>query len=224
MKRLLLPLFFLSSLSASEGEEIYKKACLSCHSQNGSTEKSIELLVKPRKLTKTILNYDQSYLIIREGAHHWGAHSNIMSSFKYLLTDKQIHSVTDYITKKFNTKREERVNKLLAASKKLSDEEMDNRLALGEKVFKKTCSLCHGINGDAKSDYVEKSKEDREFIYPYNLTRTLLDEDQIFLYAKYGGHFWGTYKKDMPSWKKRYNDVALKSVAHYIQTKIKKLD
>jgi mono/diheme cytochrome c family protein len=66
------------------------------------------------------------------------------------------------------------------------------------------------------------SKGSKEFLYPYNLTKILLSEEQIFLYAKEGGHYWGTDKKGMPSWKKKYDDKTLRSVAHYVKEKIVK--
>jgi len=222
--QLFLLLFFTLSLYASEGEEIYKNACVSCHAIDGKSSNNLAFLVKPRKLSLTILRNQQSFAITKEGAHFWGAHSDIMPSFKYLLTDKQIHSVTDYISKTFNPNIEKKIAKLMQSSQQLTLLQRENRLQLGEKIFKKTCALCHGIKGDAKSEYVSASKENKTFIYPYNLTRTLLDEEQIFLYAKYGGLYWGTQKDNMQSWSSRYNDVALKSVAYYIQQKIKKLD
>ena len=70
---------------------------------------------------------------------------------------------------------------------------------------------------------IEKSKKENDFIYPYNLARTLLTEDQVFLYVKYGGPYWGTHKDDMPAWKRKYNDAEIRSVAHYVKTKMKQL-
>ncbi len=105
----------------------------------------------------------------------------------------------------------------------LSKEQKAERLKVGSKIFHRKCAMCHGDSGNGQSEYVEQSKEDEGFIYPYNLQNILLDEEQIFLFTKFGGHFWGTAKNDMPSWKKRYNDVKLKSIAHYIMQKIKKI-
>jgi len=208
-------IFWMSSilLLSSEAEELYKKACISCHSDTGET-----------KLDRTILNQKQSFAIIKEGAHFWGAHSDIMPAFKYLLSDKQIYSLAHYVSQTFNKNIEIKTRDLLSQSTPLSTQELQNRMLVGEKIFKKSCALCHGIKGDAVSEYTKNSQGRHAFIYPYNLTRTLLREDQIFLFAKYGGKFWGTDKADMPAWGKRYNDIELKSVAHYIQNRIKKLD
>ena len=209
-------------LLSNEGERIYKETCVSCHGVDGETNPDMKLIVKPRKLSKTILSAEKSFYIIKEGAHAWGAHSDIMPAFKYVYSDKQIKSVAEYIAKIFNPERDTKVQKLLDESEKISKEQEVKMLKTGAKIFKRNCSLCHGITGNGKSVYVEQSKSNNTFIYPYNLQKTLLNEDEIFLYAKFGGHYWGTDKNDMPSWKKKYNDIKLKSVAKYVQEKIKK--
>jgi len=205
-----------------EGKAIYQQTCVACHGNDGKTNQSMQLLVKPRTLVKTILTQEQSFQIIKEGAHFWGARADIMPSFKSIYSDDDIRSVAFYISKAFNPNRDEKVNKLLEESKTklLSEEKL---LKDGHKIFKRNCSLCHGITGNGESAYVEQSKENDNLIYPYNLTRTLLTEEQVFLYAKYGGHFWGADKTDMPSWKKKYNDEKLKAVARYVHLKIKKI-
>ena len=203
-----------------EGKNIYNTTCISCHGENGETNAEIHLIVKPRRLQETILSQEQSFKVIKYGAHHWGAHADIMPAFKYVYEDKQIHNVALYIATTFNSARDKKVKKLLEDS--FSAEESEISLDLGKKIWTKKCSKCHGITGNGESDYVEKSKENDEFIYPYNLTRTLLDEDQIFLYAKHGGKFWGTDKSDMPAWKNKYDDITLRSVARFVKTKIVK--
>jgi len=207
----------------SLGQKVYEQTCISCHGKDGETNQDMQLVVKPRQLQKTLLTKEQSFEIIRHGAHYFGAHADVMPAFKYVYSDEQIAAVALYITKKFNAQRAEKVKKLLDASQKLTEDEKVDMLQVGKKIFQKKCAKCHGITGDGKSEYVEQSKADENFIYPYNLTRTLLHEEQIFLYAKFGGHFWGTDKKDMPSWKRKYNDVKLKSVAKYVEKEIKKL-
>jgi len=206
-----------------EGEKIYSQTCISCHGDNGNTNPDMRLVVKPRKLSATILTQKQSFQVIKEGAHHWGAHADIMPAFKYVYSDKQLQSAAYYITKKFNPSGESKLKKLIKESKNITLSR-EKSLKTGAKIFKRNCSLCHGITGNGKSVYVEQSKANNQFIYPYNLQRTLLNEDQIFLYAKFGGHFWGTDKTDMPAWKKKYNDEKLKSVAKYIELKIKNLN
>jgi len=203
------------------GARLYKNTCAACHGKNGETNREMELVVKPRKLQKTILTKEQSYQIIKHGAHHFGAHADIMPAFKYVYNNEQLSSLAYYISHSFNTQREAKIKKLLADSTKLSLDDKKAAMRVGKKIFQKKCALCHGINGNGESEYVEQSKADENFIYPYKLSRTLLDEDQIFLYAKFGGHYWGTDKDDMPSWKRKLNDVKLRSVAEYIQKEIK---
>ncbi len=212
-----------SDTSFKNGEAIYEATCVSCHGINGETNEEMQLVVKPRKLNLTILTQEQSFKVIKEGAHHWGAHSDLMPAFKYVYNDKELMDVAHYITKKFNPKVDEKVKKLLAESNVISKTDKSQMLNIGKKIFNRNCSLCHGLTGNGQSAFVEQSKADKNFIYPYNLQRTLLTQNQIFLYAKFGGHYWGTDKDDMPSWKKKYNDFKLKSVAKYVNEKIKKI-
>ena len=204
------------------GKKIYESTCISCHGVDGKTDPNIKLVVKPRQLSKSILTEAQMFKIAKYGAHAFGSHADIMPTFKYVYDDDQIRSVVHYVSQTFNKGRDERVKRLLKESTKLTQEQKAQRLKVGSKIFHRKCAMCHGDTGNGQSEYVEQSKADENFIYPYNLQKILLNEDQIFLFAKFGGHFWGTNKSDMPSWKKRYNDVKLKSIAHYVAQKIKK--
>ncbi len=234
MKRFLLLLVVLYStiLFANErtsedifnnGEKIYKETCISCHGINGNINSAVHLVLKPRKLNKTILTLEQSFEIIKEGAHYWGAHSALMPPFKYMYDDDTIMDVAFYISEKFNKNIDEKTSKLLTESSPTSKEDELKMLKVGSKIFKRNCSLCHGVSGNGDSVYIENSKKVNMFIYPYDLTRTLLNENQIFLYVKFGGKFWGTDRNYMPSWKKKYNDFELKSVAKYVNEKIKNI-
>jgi len=214
---------FAIDYAYEDGKKIYKTTCLSCHGENGETNPAMQLVVKPRKLNKTILTAEESFLIIKEGAHHWGARSDIMPSFKSVYGDDEIQDVVYYISKAFNSNRDERVQKLMDESTPVSSEQETKMLKTGKEIFNRNCSMCHGITGNGQSEYVEQSKSNDNFIYPYNLTRTLLTEDEIFLYAKFGGKFWGTAEDHMPSWKKKHNDFKLKSVAKYVNEQIKKI-
>ena len=222
-----IPLLLLASDSYdikvfNEGKKIYQQTCITCHGDNGKTNATMMLIVKPRKLQKTILTQEQSFKIIKEGGRHWGAHSDLMPAFKYVYDDKQILAVASYIHYAFNPRGDIKIQTLLNEAKTdvMSEEKM---LKTGQKIFKRNCSLCHGITGNGESAYVEESKANEMFIYPYNLRRTLLDENQIFLYAKFGGHYWGADKTDMPAWKKKYSDKKLKSVARYVYQNIKQI-
>lgn len=204
------------------GKNIYETTCISCHGLNGNADLEMKLVVKPRQLSKSILSEDQMFQIVKHGAYTFGAHADIMPTFKYVYDDNQIRSVVHYVSQSFNKERTQRIEKLLDESTKLSSEQKTKRLKVGEKIFRHKCGKCHGVTGNGESEYIEQSKVDESFIYPYNLQKILLSQEQIFLYAKFGGHFWGTAKNDMPSWKKKYNDIKLKSVAHYVAQKIKK--
>ncbi len=230
MKIVFLTLLFFSSLILNandfsseyqRGEEIYKNTCISCHGLDGIPNKELKLAIRPRNLNKTILNHTQLKKVIANGAREYGAHSDIMPAFKYIYDDEDLSSITRYVYERFAKNNTKKIQNLLKMSTELSLKEKENMLQIGKKVFKKTCSKCHGKTGDADSLYVMGSIKNEDFIYPYNLQKLLLNEDQIFLFAKYGSFFWGSDKKDMPAWKKKYSDAELKSVARYITESIK---
>ena len=212
----LLPLF----LFAKDGKTIYAETCASCHGENGKAETGVRLVVKPRSLHKSILTKKQMFQIIKHGAHDFGARSDIMPSFKYVYNDKEIESVANYISNSFNSNIKEKLKNLLP-TQNISVEKQKKMLSIGKNIFQKRCAKCHGIRGDGESEYVEMSKANSKFIYPYNLQKILLTQNQIFLFSKYGSKYWGANKNNMPAWLVKYNDYELKSVAKYIEEKIK---
>jgi len=216
---LVLPLY-LEADNISEGQRLYKQTCASCHGQDGQVNKNMQLVVTPRNLTKSMLTAEQMEKVITYGGMHYGAHSDIMPGFQTVYSKEQIHALAQYVHKTFTKERDKHVQKLLkeADLTQMNEEKM---MRTGKKIFKRNCSLCHGATGNGKdSIYIEESKANKDFLYPYNLQKILLDEQQVFLYIKYGGHYWGAAKKDMPSWKKKYNDKKLRSVAKFVMETI----
>jgi len=218
MKKLLIASFFITSLFSSEinykiGQEIYELTCISCHGVDGTTQTEVKFVVRPRSLSSSILNEEQSYKIIKKGSHYWGSVADIMPAFDSIYDEKQLRSVALYISKKFNPDAQKRVEKLYAQSNLISKEKQIKMLKRGKKIYKRNCIWCHGPSGKGDG---EATRNPEKSIYPYNLGKTLLTTKQMFLYAKYGGKFWGTDKDDMPSWKRKYDDYTLKSVVKYI--------
>ena len=196
------------------GKKIYKDTCASCHGEDGDISDTLKFIVSPRDLSKTILNEQQSYNIIKKGAHFWGASADIMPSFESVYDEKQLRGVAYYISKKFNPSVTKKIEKLYAQSDAIPKNKVSKMLKRGKKIYKRNCSWCHGV--EAKGDG-EASKNPELSIFPYNLTKTLLDDKQLFLYVKHGGLFWGTHKEDMPSWSRKYDDYTIKSVVKYIR-------
>ena len=209
----------LASEQLEEGKRLYNETCVSCHGATGASDTGIKLTVKPRRLKDSLLSMEQMVKIISDGGHAYGAHSDIMPAWKYVYEEEQIEAIAEYVTKTFNAHRTQKVAKLLKESnaKELSAKKSHK---IGKKIFKRNCSLCHGLKGDGNSIYVEQSKENKEFLFPYDLRKTVLGEDQIFLMLKFGAHYWGADKKDMPSWSRKYDDTKLRAVAHFVKTKI----
>lgn len=208
----------LLASSFQEGKAIYEKTCLSCHGVDGRADTGINFIVNPRSLQTTILNEEQTYQIIKKGAHFHGAASDIMPSFESVYNEKELRAVTHYITKAFNTDSEQRVKELYAQSDSIEESRKAKMLKRGAKIYKRNCSWCHGMTGDGNG---EATRNPEMSIFPYNLTKSLLSSEQEFLYIKYGGKYWGTAKEDMPAWKKKYDDYTIKSVVKYIQEEIK---
>ena len=221
MKYLLIFFFIFSILQGNDdldldnGREIYEQTCISCHGVNGDSNTNMNLVVKPRQLRKTILNQHQIYKVIKDGAREYGSKSDIMPSFKYVYSDEELQNVAYYVFTAFAKEQNSYYKKL----EKEANLVTNLSLKKGKKFFTKKCSLCHGIKGDGESQYVELSRGDINFIYPYNLQKIILDENQIFLYSKFGGKHWGSHTNDMPSWKK-YDDMTLKSISRYIKENI----
>ena len=218
----LIPLLSLSLFSYEVdfkvGEEIYLNTCASCHGVDGKVNKDIQFVVKPRNLHISILDEEQSYNIIKKGAHYWGAASAMMPSFESVYSEDELRSVAHYISKKFNPNSQQRVKELYAKSDVVPKDKVAKMLKRGKKIYKRNCSWCHGV--DAKGDGLATHNPEKS-IYPYNLRKTLLTSEQIFLYAKHGGQFWGTDKNDMPSWSRKYDDYSLKSVVKYIESEFR---
>lgn len=219
MKQLALILLSISFLHASDtryeaGEKIYKETCISCHGSDGTAKTDIKLIVGPRALSKTLLTEEQSYQIIKKGAHFWGASADIMPSFESVYDEEELRSITHYIIKKFNPDVMSKIERLYAQSDEISEDKKPSMLKRGKKIYKRHCIWCHGV--DAKGDG-EATRNPELSIFPYDLSRTLLTQKQMFLYVKYGGQYWGTHKNDMPSWSKKYDDFTLKSVVKYIE-------
>ncbi len=219
MKYLLVLILFSSFLFSSNdkfelGKKIYSTTCVSCHGVDGKANSGMKLIVAPRALDKTLLTQEQSYQIIKEGSHYWGASADMMPSFKYVYKEKELRSVAYYIREAFNPNIEKKINRLYSESKEIPQDREPKMLKRGKKIYKRNCSWCHGL--EAKGDG-EASRNPELSIFPYDLTKTLLTKKQMFLYVKYGGEFWGTHKTDMPSWSRKYDDFTIKSVVRYIE-------
>ena len=219
-------LFSFSQASIDEdkfeyGKEIYEQTCISCHGKDGKANTNMQLIVKPRNLSKTLLNENQTYLITKYGARHWGAKADIMPAFRYVYNEEQLRAVTYYISKQFNPNVEQRIKDICKECEQVPENKKHKMLKRGKKIFKRNCSWCHGIDGKGNG---LATKNPTDSIFPYDLTKTLLTKQQIFLYVKYGGQNWGTHKDDMPSWKKKYDDFTIRSVARYIDEELRKKD
>ena len=89
----------------------------------------------------------------------------------------------------------------------------------GKQIYENGCLYCHGETG--MGDGIA-SKNPKNYFFPKNLNKIILTEEQVFLIAKHGAHYYGALKEDMPAWGIKFSDEELKAVAKYIKTTFKR--
>ena len=156
------------------GKKLFNETCISCHGADGNVNDKMNLIVMPRKLTKTILTYEQTYKIIKDGSHAWGAHSDIMPAFKYVYNEEQIVSIAYYVSKTFNPNIKEKIETLYAKSDPIPQNKKAKMLKRGKKIYRRNCSWCHGTSGHGDG---EATKNPVDSIFPYDFTKTLLNKN-----------------------------------------------
>ena len=201
------------------GKALYEETCVSCHGVNGHSNGNMKLIVMPRDLAKTILTEEQTYQVIKKGAKYWGAAADIMPSFESVYNEDELRAIAYYISKAFNPDVQKKIDKLWNQSEEISQNKIKKMAKRGKKIYYRNCSWCHGTQGKGDG---EATRNPELSIFPYDLTKTLLNQKQIFLYIKYGGKFWGTHKDDMPSWKNKYDDFTIKSVVKFVENNFRK--
>lgn len=224
MKILLCSLLLGVSLNASStefdsGQKIYEQTCLSCHGVDGGGNKAMSFIVNPRNLNLTILDQEQLYQIVKKGAHFHGAAADIMPSFESVFDERELRNVTHYIATAFNSNAKEKIKTLMDSSAKVDFTKKAKMLKRGKKIYNRNCSWCHGKDASGNG---EATRNPEMSIFPYNLNKSLLTKDQMFLYIKYGGKYWGTVKEDMPSWSRKYNDDTIHSIVLYLKESLSK--
>ncbi len=196
------------------GKDIFDQTCAGCHGKDGTGLKQGGFNVQPRNLTKSILSEEQIFQIAKKGAFHWGAVTTGMPAWEGVYDDDSLKAVAHYVYDRFAKESHKKVEELSYDSSKLSAK----ALKRGKKIFFRNCAYCHGKEG--KGNGVATYNPEKS-IFPYDLTKILLTEKQIFLFAKYGGRHWGSQKDDMPGWSVKYDDETLMGVAKYVETQIK---
>ncbi len=204
----------INSALMKQGEDIYKQTCIGCHGADGTGVDQGGFNVQPRNLSKTILNEEQIFHIAKKGAFYWGAVVTGMPAWEYVYDDASLRAVAHYIYQKFGKKSSDYAATFQYDSSSLSDK----ILKRGKKIYGRTCAYCHGKQGHGQGVATYNPEQS---IFPYDLTKILLDEKQIFLFAKHGGEHWGSQADDMPAWGVKYDDETLMGIAKYIETKLK---
>ena len=222
MKKILFAASMLAALLSAEasdkmferGKEIFNQTCAGCHGTDSKGTEQGGFNVQPRNLTKSILSEEQIFKIAKKGAFHWGAVTTGMPAWEGVYDDDSLKAVAHYVYNRFAKESHKKVEELSYDSSKLSA----RALKRGKKIFFRNCAYCHGKEG--KGNGVATYNPEKS-IFPYDLTKILLTEKQIFLFAKYGGKHWGSQKDDMPGWGVKYDDETLMGVARYVETHLK---
>ena len=96
-----------------------------------------------------------------------------------------------------------------SAAKKNPDRATRNRIAAGQKIYSKTCAMCHGKTGDANGPAVIELN-----IHPAKLSDPKLATESD------GSLFWKitTGKKPMPAYGKRFSETDRWNLVNYIRT------
>jgi mono/diheme cytochrome c family protein len=96
-----------------------------------------------------------------------------------------------------------------SAAKKNPIAPTQNSIAAGQKIYSKTCILCHGKSGDADGPAVIELN-----IHPARLSNPQLDTESD------GSLFWKitTGKKPMPAYGKRLSETDRWNLVNYIRT------
>jgi mono/diheme cytochrome c family protein len=96
-----------------------------------------------------------------------------------------------------------------SAAKKNPIAPTQNSIAAGQKIYSKTCVLCHGKSGDADGPAVIELN-----IHPARLSNPQLDTESD------GALFWKitTGKKPMPAFGKRLSETDRWNLVNYIRT------
>lgn len=200
------------------GKTLFNDNCVSCHV--GRTEVySTSHAVNPRDLKLSLLSEEQMYHIIKKGTKYYGSLTDYMIGYENIYSDKEIKDIVAYIHKELN-ENFKLAKELYDKSEKIpADKSQEEILNDGRKVYLKRCIHCHGASGKGDGVAVKASNGN---LFPYDLSKTLLTDEQKFLFTKYGSQHWGASRDDMPAWGNVYDDYQIHSVIEYINSMLNK--
>lgn len=200
------------------GERLFNDNCASCHVGRMDVS-STSFAVNPRNLELSLLSQEQMYNIVKKGTAYYGSKTDYMIGYENIYTDDEIKDIVAYIHKSLNVNYKEAKKLYEQAAKMPKDKSKEEILEDGRKVYLKRCIHCHGASGKADGVAVKASNGN---LFPYDLTKTLLTDEQKFLFTKYGSKHFGASRDDMPAWGGVYSDEAIHSVVEYIKVMVEK--
>ncbi len=163
--------------------KVYEKRCLQCHGEDGDGQgPAAELMYpKPRDFTLAVFKYKTTHADnefptdddLRKTILD-GLQGTAMPGWRGMLSKMEIDGLIQYI-KQFGGWDKESLDeplKLVAIKEGEVIAASPESIARGEKLFKKTCTECHGLEGRGNITSGKKLKDDwQDRIWPRNLTR-----------------------------------------------------
>jgi cytochrome c oxidase cbb3-type subunit 3 len=123
----------------AQGESLYQRHCAVCHGRDGHPDTAAGRLLSPRvrsfsdPVEMARMSFDRMYRAIKEGRP-----GTAMAPWSTVLSDIEIAAVIDYI------------HTLAPASAGLIPYQVS--LELGERLYRRSCVVCHGENGQAETE------------------------------------------------------------------------
>lgn len=205
--------------SILEGRDIFQKTCSVCHGDDGSagTWVAESLNPRPRDFTKPKV---KEFLTRERMFHsiHNGRPNTAMQPFRHQLSEKQIHSVIDYIRAKlmkidvFKELLKDSPSAAKAAGKFMVSTKG------GEELYRTTCSVCHGDKGNADT-WVSHSLNPK----PKNFTDPevikVLDRKRMIMSVTNG--LPGTA---MQPFGHQLSDIQIASIVDFVRANLMKVD
>lgn len=201
---------FLYAEDTKKGELLFKENCINCHTNSYKPFDNIY----PRNLEKSLLNDEQLFNIIKYGTSKYGSQNEYMIGYSLIYNDEEIKSIVKYL-RSLNKGVKEGETILNNIEKlTINEDNYQNNFENGRKIYLKRCIHCHGAFGEGDGTAVKSSKG---FIQPYNLKKSLLTTEQMFLFTKKGAAHFGALREEMPAWETTYNDIELQQVIFYLK-------
>ncbi|MBF0214303.1 MAG: c-type cytochrome [Magnetococcales bacterium] len=175
--------------------ELYRKYCATCHGLKGEGNTTLgnSMTPPPRRFNDPAgmmdLTQERILASIRDGRP-----GTAMPAWGNTLSTPQIEALSDYI-------RERLMPSAIGADH-----------SLGQQIFAKNCSVCHGDRGDT-AVWAQSGLTPPPRNFTTDLARKELTRERIIFSISYG-----RAETAMPAWNERFTKEEIEAVSDYIRT------